>query len=154
MKPIDQLYLHNALTGVIGDCERSVIASLLELPIEKVPHFGEGDVDEHTFHLRINTFLRQFNMGMVNVPLEAIAMFNAVGMVGIHHEISGPSPRYIMGYDHAVVGFDGKIVHDPHPSREGVREARYAGIFIILDPSKLAGKDAELAAAFMDGRAH
>lgn len=37
----------------------------------------------------------------------------------IYHEISGPSPRG-NGVYHAVVGRNGEVVHDPHPSRAGL----------------------------------
>lgn len=38
MKPVRQLYRHDPANGVYGDCWRACIASVLELPIEDVPH--------------------------------------------------------------------------------------------------------------------
>jgi hypothetical protein len=37
----------------------------------------------------------------------------------IYHVISGPSPR-IKGGHHAVVGCNGRVSFDPHPSRAGL----------------------------------
>jgi hypothetical protein len=37
----------------------------------------------------------------------------------VYHQISGPSPRG-QGIWHAVVGCNGQIVHDPHPSKAGL----------------------------------
>jgi hypothetical protein len=49
MKPVDQEFVHRPDIGQHGDCQRAVIASLLELPITEVPHFlqdANGDPDE------------------------------------------------------------------------------------------------------------
>ena len=46
MKPVDQEFVHRPDIGQHGDCQRAVIASLLELPITEVPHFlqdAQGD---------------------------------------------------------------------------------------------------------------
>jgi hypothetical protein len=39
MKPIDQEFMHDPEKGIIGDCFRACIASILELDINEVPHF-------------------------------------------------------------------------------------------------------------------
>jgi len=39
VKPADQEFLHLPEIGQHGDCQRAVIASLLDLPIAEVPHF-------------------------------------------------------------------------------------------------------------------
>lgn len=42
MTPYKQLYGHNPDQGIFGDCFRTALGCLLNLPPEKVPHFYDG----------------------------------------------------------------------------------------------------------------
>lgn len=101
-----------------GDCQRAVIASLLDLPIAEVPHFlAESDRTAFGFYSMIEDFLaeRGFEMAWNAMPIYHL---NKAGE-DVYHQISGPSPRG-EGIWHAVVGLNGAIAHDPHPSRDGL----------------------------------
>lgn len=119
MKPVDQQVVHRPDLGQHGDCQRAVLASLLELPIEQVPHFlqdANGNPDEYWAALQ--RFCRSHGFVYLTVPSRSGgAFFGDEGV--IYHEISGPSPRG-NGVFHAVVGRNGEVVFDPHPSREGL----------------------------------
>lgn len=119
MTPVDQQILHKPEEGQYGDCQRSVIASLLDLPASEVPHFCEIAKDEPVaFWTLLQGFLRSKGFVYLTVPARAGAAF--FGDDGdVFHEISGPSPRG-GGVYHAVVGCNGEIVFDPHPSRAGL----------------------------------
>ena len=119
MKPVDQEFVHKPEEGQFGDCQRAVIASLLELPIQEVPHFYvESDGDAVLFWELVQTFVGGHGYAYLSVPATSgIAFYGLYD--GVYHEISGPSPRGNGTY-HAVVGCDGEIVHDPHPSRAGL----------------------------------
>jgi len=119
MTPTDQEYLHTPEIGQHGDCQRAVIASLLDLPIKDVPHFlQEADGDPEIYWTQLQTFCRKHGYAYLTVPAKHGAAF--YGDEGrVFHEISGPSPRG-NGVFHAVVGCDGEIVFDPHPSRAGL----------------------------------
>lgn len=119
MKPADQEFLHKPEEGQYGDCQRAVIASLLDLPISEVPHFlqlAKGDPVE--YWTGIQRFLATKGFAWLTVPAKSGAAFYG-SENGVYHEISGPSPRG-NGTQHAVVGLDGEIVFDPHPSRAGL----------------------------------
>lgn len=119
MKPVDQEFLHQPEVGQYGDCQRAVIASLLDLPIAEVPHFlqlAKGDPVEYWEGLQL--FVASKGFALLTVPAKSGAAFFGRAH-GFFHEISGPSPRG-NGTNHAVVGFDGRIVFDPHPSRAGL----------------------------------
>jgi len=45
VKPVKQTIIHNPDNGMYGDCFRACVASLLEKPIEKVPHFCNREAD-------------------------------------------------------------------------------------------------------------
>lgn len=119
MKPVDQEYIHDPVNGSYGDCQRAVIASLLELPISEVPHFlveSKGDTDEYWDLLQ--AFLGK--RGYVWMTLQPGQTAMAYGEHNsIYHEIAGPSPRG-NGITHAVVGLQGQVFFDPHPSRAGL----------------------------------
>jgi hypothetical protein len=119
MTPVDQEFLHKPEVGQHGDCQRAVIASLMELPIADVPHFlqvAEGDATK--FWEGLQSFCRSKGMAYLTVPARVGAAFYGAED-GVYHEISGPSPRG-NGVTHAVVGKDGQVVFDPHPSRAGL----------------------------------
>ena len=130
MKPIDQIQLNE--NGKIGDCFRACIASLLEMPAEKVPHFYEPGGAAAL--RRTNDWLAQFGYAYAEVASnqligwdrEYLGNFIAVG----------PSPRG--DFLHAVIGNGGgqnwEIVHDPHPSRDGIESLTRIGFIVAINP--------------------
>lgn len=121
----DQTYFVGDGTGIPGNCMQAALASLLDLPLEEVPHFAAlpehgwwdaflGWLSDH--NLRITMFAERFDQidtyrdGMlVSAPYEKAPsepLLIAVGM----------SPR---GVQHSVVWQNNGMVHDPHPSRAG-----------------------------------
>lgn len=118
MKPVDQLVMADKENGIFGDCQRAVLASLLDLPIKDVPHFAhdaKGQVWE--FRESIQEFCREHGFIYVDSGTRKIHAFGDDG--DIFHAISGPSPRG-QGMYHCVVGKNYQIEHDPHPSRAGL----------------------------------
>jgi len=121
MTPVTQEFLHKPEIGQYGDCQRAVIASLLDLPIEKVPHFlqdANGDSNQYWQNLQKFLLGRGFVWLTVNAREWAFHGVNGED-TKIYHEIAGPSPR-CGGVSHAVVGCNGKIVFDPHPTALGL----------------------------------
>ena len=117
MIPQDQEFLWSP--DYPGDCQRAVIASLLELPIKEVPHFAAvADRNALGFYSLINTFLEARGFEML---WHSSLLYNLKKDQNIYHQISGPSPRGNNIW-HAVVGLNGSVYHDPHPSRLGLLE--------------------------------
>lgn len=125
MKPVDQSILYHEGSKIRGDCYRACIASILELPLEEVPHFMQIDVDTKEYYLgHVQNWLLEKGMFMMSLPEEINEYYKWIidekypGYV----IASGVSPRQPEGktLHHAVVMKSGKIVHDPHPSREGL----------------------------------
>ena len=120
MKPVMQV--HGAeLDGVPGDCHRAAIASLLELPLEAVPHFLHDDCPGDVFDQRVNRFLKGRGYGRCcfNLPMPdgAVAMETALDMMrlatdSVYYILGGLSSR---GVPHSVVCCGGEAVHDPYP---------------------------------------
>ena len=113
MTPQDQEFI--SIPGVqYGDCMRACIASILDLPIATVPHFlRDAEGEPAAFWNGVYDFIDA--RGYIYLPGYMKPMPNFDG----YHIIGGPSPRG-NGLLHAVVGLNGQIVFDPHPSRAGL----------------------------------
>ena len=104
---------HNT-EGRPGDCWKTCIASLLELPMDEVPHFVEyGDLWWDV--------TQAFIKSHVGNDLE-LRWWEDVSAVPAGHPFligTGVSPRG--DFQHAViVDRSATVVHDPHPSRLGL----------------------------------
>lgn len=104
VKPVTQSILHGDPSGRPGNCLQAAVASLLELPLDAVPHFVEYEDWEE----RLRDFcLAHGFRALMRPPTEHVPY----GMAW------GPSER---GVRHAVCWVDGVIAWDPHPSRAGL----------------------------------
>lgn len=102
MRPVDQTRY-----GILdGNCFSACLASILEIPLGEVPHFWGP---------RWPDFLQWLaDRGL------AMTLYHKRLYVPPGYSIAGgPSVRFA-GQMHACVAFDGLIIHDPHPSREGL----------------------------------
>lgn len=130
MKPIDQQIMHDPDNGIYGDCQRACVASLLDLPASKVPHFFESG-DENKFDNAFHDFLKSKNLWQ-------LVTGEVTFREDCYHMIYGKTER---GTLHAVIAFCGEIVHDPHPSRAGLLESgRDNWIYAFLVPTFCTGQ--------------
>ena len=120
MTPVDMTITHDPPNS-IGDCFRCCIASILELAAEDVPHFYDGEAffDESGVVglQRLQDWLAKRGLHFLEIEWKADYLHNWDKQLSFHYTMSGISPR---GHQHAVVGFGGKMVHDPHKSRAGI----------------------------------
>jgi len=129
MTPVDQQFFFDSNNNRFGDCARAVLASLLDLPLQAVPHFLQevadtGHVDAPAFYDRIDAWLlsQGYEIDWHYTPQGAYATEYCY--------IGGPSPRG-QGLSHAVVGQGGRVVHDPHPSRAGLLPGQWAYGYLV-----------------------
>lgn len=120
MRLYKQEIIHNPEANQYGDCQRAAIATVLQIPIDQVPHFGEGGPDSMEFFDRIRKFLEPRNLGLFTVPFQSCPIRDVLLMMELNNEglvymLSGMSPR---GVNHVVVCKGGEIIHDPHPSND------------------------------------
>lgn len=117
-----------------GDCFRAVIANLLELDIDSVPHFVQEAVGPRDFLKRVNGFLKQYNLAY---QLLSSTELEHAGIEGLYHMAHGNTVRDIR---HSVCCKDMEMLFDPHPSDSGLLDIDSIGVFIVLDPSLLTKK--------------
>jgi len=121
MKFIDQTEF-----GETGNCFQACLATLLNLDIEKIPHFAKLYDDGNWFG-EVNKWLCQYGLNLMCFHYEKDASY----LKGCYHLLSGQSSR---GLTHAVVGYEGKIIHDPHPDRGGLQTIEHSEVFVKLNP--------------------
>lgn len=116
MKPVDQTILHDPPRSH-GDCFRCVIASILELPPDDVPHFSEQAKDSADERRLLREWLAPRGLAYFEIEWKMEFLENWKSEFAFHHVLSGVTVR---GTRHACVGFAGEVVHDPHPSKAGL----------------------------------
>ncbi len=126
MKPIDQ----TVFTVPGGNCFSACVASLLEIPLSDVPYFmGDGPPDDSfDWFAPFLEWLRA--RGWWAIPLPVGNGWKPEGLC----ILSGKSPRG--NHDHCVVARGLDIVHDPHPSRDGLMSAVDVVVLVPIDPMR------------------
>ena len=109
-----------------GNCFAACIASILEVPLSTVPNFCE----RKNWREATNDWLTKFGLFYIDVTLPDDARDEMIRYCG-HHVISGDGPR---GLRHAVVGWQGRMVFDPHPEGGGVSGDLEYGLLVPLHP--------------------
>lgn len=126
MKPVDQ-----TIFGPIdGNCFAACIASILEVGIDTMP--STTGYKEHSDWWQIwYDYLRPRNMYLVNFAATPEWVPQGYSIAAIR------SPRFEDNVLHACVAYDGIIVHDPHPKKDGLSlpPVEYTLLY-FLDPSK------------------
>jgi hypothetical protein len=103
--------------GSEGNCWQAAVASVLDLPLEAVPHFVKisDDGGQHWW-LHTLDFLSDYGY-----TLEVIREHLDTDE---YYFVSGPSPRG-QELHHVVIYKNGRMVHDPHPDGTGVLEEKH-----------------------------
>lgn len=110
------------------DCWAACIASILERPLSDLAEFhrlylqyreacdAPGTVSFSVAMAHHHELVRATGRAIVQFPA------NLEGVFPVGYSIAvGPSPRSSL-IDHAVVAFDGVVMHDPHKSRAGIEQ--------------------------------
>jgi len=137
MIPTEQTILHDPDLGLVGNCFQAILAALLHLPIDNVPHFCK--LYPARWRKKLNEWLRPFGLAYLEIGGDVAQTFADFGITECFHEIAGDSPRF-PSVLHSCVGKDGAWIFDPHPDKQGIERAEAIGIFIVLEPWKFVGE--------------
>ncbi len=116
MNKVNMSVMHDPDNGVYGDCQRACIASLLEIDLKDIPHFYVTDNDDDFFY-SLNSYLAAKGLFHLETTTIDFSLPQFKGMCNVYHLIYG---KTIRGTQHATVGLNGVIIHDPHPSKVGL----------------------------------
>ena len=130
MKRVYQNVPHNPPDSY-GDCHRCCLASILELPASRVPHFlADGDPNEE-FNERIRKWLHDRGVPYFTIPFEGGSPleFMAMQNPGVFYILGGKSP---LG-NHSVVALNDQIVHDPQarPAGQQIIGPMSDGLYVV-----------------------
>jgi hypothetical protein len=96
-----------------GNCVQACIATVFGRPLEEVPHFALFN----SWHQALNLWLSDwYDLAARIRPVEK-------GHPDWLYLLIGGSPRNA-DWSHIVVGWKGRILWDPHPSRAGLTDER------------------------------
>lgn len=126
---VDQEFLNDPDAGVVGDCWRACIAGLLGyLTSADVPHFVAQDETELDWLEQTQQWLRKQCGFELHYFANQYPITSSVMPLVI---VVGRSPR---GIGHAILARadTGAVVHDPHPSRDGLVDT--TGVFVLSEP--------------------
>jgi hypothetical protein len=121
MKPVKQTILSDPENNIYGNCLRACLASILEVEIDSIPAFEKKyGLESHEWYTDFQNYLDSQNLkdkGCKYEPTEE-QLINYTGIDG-YYIVGGKSPRPIKN-GHAVIYYKGNMVHDPHPSNDGL----------------------------------
>lgn len=129
MKPVKQ----TKFGPVEGNCFNACIASLLEVDIDVIPDIPPG-TDWLTAKKKWDEWLLEnYSVYLLDVEFDDRTIRMADHLQG-YHIMSGTSPRaeYPDRTAHSVVGFEGRMVHDPHPSGDGIKPGAHITYSVIV----------------------
>lgn len=122
----------------LGNCFAACIASIFELPLRNVPDFAkinlnEDGTDNGDWYAAAWDFCvaRGFELHYRYSKSREDGTSGIDWIEGAYpyHLIGGTSPR---GLSHSVVGYKGKIIHDPHPEGGGLSPVSDFGFLVPI----------------------
>ena len=127
MTPADQTtFGYKRFPFRAGNCLSACVASILDIPTDAVPDFiDKDDRYEHTWLMRLNAWLAREGLCVWHY---SITDLSECADFCDYYIAWGNSVKYNL---HAVVAKRNCIVHDPHPSRTGLRTVSGA---IVITP--------------------
>ena len=148
MIPVNQKYKHDPDAGVVGDCFRACLASLLELPLEQIPHFARESATAGLESMMplVEDWLAARGLYLFNFPVSPpFGYRDPTREIVRRYGKRNPNIHYILSgatrpdadetgddrYNHAVICHGGQIVHDPNDSKPGVVGPTNSGCYNI-----------------------
>jgi len=117
-----------------GNCMQAALASILEIPLES--SFNTNKYLDGKWYERLNEWLSDFGLVMLGFDVTDGKQALLPKEIG-YHLIEAKSTTLSNGDNHALVGYNGEVIHDPNPYAKGVGEFEIFWVFSALDPAKL-----------------
>ena len=118
MIPVDcTVKVHDPANGQIGDCHRACVASLLDLPVDDVPHFFDYPVSEGGERglAEQEKWLAKRGLFNLELPFTSESLDDVLSFISAY---SGDTYYMLVaksrsGQNHCVIAQGNKIIHDP-----------------------------------------
>ncbi len=124
MTPFKQLYKHDPDKGIWGDCHRTAIGCLLDIPPEQLPHFWQDKDDKP-----VSTVMQDINVYLYNIgyylasfsvqsrSTEDILVWMKEMNPNLYYLLTGMSKNQV---GHTVICCNDAIIHDPSLDDSGI----------------------------------
>lgn len=103
-----------------GNCLAACIATIFSVPIDSVPDFGQDSTWYENFE---RYCVETLGVKPFDVDINKTSLIPPG-----YHIINGPSKNG--DWWHAVVGYNGKVIHDPHPQGPALKQAHTWTLFL------------------------
>ncbi len=103
-----------------GNCHQAAVASLLGLALDAVPSFHDCP---EGFWASYYAFVKSIGCCVIELPADRVP-----NVLYLAYGLSLRGPR------HSCVYKSGKLVWDPHPSRDGLVEVDWVNLIVPVDP--------------------
>ncbi len=114
--------VHQTRTGPeFGNCHQAAVASILGLPLDKVPDFGQQP-DANGAYVK---FMRSLGFLVLKPPVELGAQLDC------YYLAFGPS--IVTGNPHVVIYRAGKLAHDSHKGRDGLSSVKWIDVLVPME---------------------
>lgn len=122
---------HDPERGQYADCVRACVASILDLPAVNVPHwFDDPENEDGQLKMQLWLAKRGQAAAVIGLPGE-----NVLPIVLAFMRDNYPDKHYMLwcnsGGDHAVIGCNDKIVHNPAWVASSINGPHSCGLWII-----------------------
>ena len=119
--------------GKVGNCLQACVASLLDLPLDQVPHFSSYG---ERWYQHLYRFLegRGYELDYIHGMKQEERWPSDYKGIDGYFIVGGESPRGAIG-GHAVIYFEGEPYFDPHPSNDFILEEHQVYVIRKREPS-------------------
>lgn len=121
MRPVTQTILDTGDRTREGNCLQAAVASLLHLGLDDVPHFVQQHSDSDGREDWLDLLCAWLNG-------RGLHLYRVDPEPGEDYFEFGKTER---GTTHVVICRDGRMIHDPHPSRSGLLLGRVSGPYVV-----------------------
>jgi hypothetical protein len=115
VKPVDQ----DKFGAPEGNCWTACVASILEVSLDDLRDVEAAHAEQAQLYLEGVDWDWTPILKVLHGHAVTLGWWPPETRLAGYTIACGPAPR---GLDHACVALDGEVVHDPHPSRAGLRE--------------------------------
>lgn len=116
-----QAFKHDPANGVFGDCQRTVLACMLDLDRDSVPNFGIHMGNVPAWHKMLDGWLESKGYVLVETPFQGdsveAVLYSQSNRPNLHYLFSGSSAN---GTNHVVIARGDKIVWDTAIDNSGI----------------------------------
>ena len=123
-----------------GNCFAAAMATILRISLDEAEGYLDGldsteKIEAHWWEY-LQKWLKPHALAALYLPWgpPAYPETYSYGKPGLIYIANGKGPR---GHEHSVVYRDGELLHDPHPSSEGLSEVTSFVLFVpLFDPPR------------------